>query len=160
MEQIYEMITDLVISERKMTFDSVKGYDDLDRSAIKFDKKGCKIGLLDHSERCFVYAMIACSKENVKTQFSYLMKSVYFHNKNTYHRARKRLLDKHVIVKLPGKHRFVLNPDYHPSMSAKRLASISEELSSVTRRRCVEVLNLIDLKDKVPSLPDQMRPAL
>lgn len=160
MEQIYEIITDLVIAERKISFDNVTGYEHLDRSAIKFESKGCKIGLLDHSERCFVYAMIACSKENVKTQFSYLMKSIYFHNKNTYHSTRKRLLDKHVIVKLPGKHRFVLNPDYHPSMSAERLASISDELSRVTRRRCVEVLNLIDLKDKVPSLPDPMRPVL
>lgn len=125
MKQIYEIIATLIKNERNLNFFPKDNYDPRD-TAIEIEYR---IMDLENQERAFICTMIAFSKENLKKQLSYKMNSQWFMSHKTYYVVRQQLIDKHVIVKLGNKHKYVLNPDYHPALSKERLADISKEVS-------------------------------
>lgn len=138
----------MIACERNLSFNHLDNYTSDRDSSIIIQEHGNQFYSLTGMHKAFVCTMIACSKENVYKQLSYLMKSTWFMSRKTYHKTRRELIDMHVIVKLEGKHRFVLNPDYHPSLDRSRIEMISYEVSLVYHRRCLELIKLRDLSQE------------
>lgn len=133
-----------------MSEDKISPYDiRVGLSAISYrvviDRSTNRYSRLTGMERAFICTMIACSSEDVKKQLSFLMKRKWFMSKKTYYKVMRSLVSKDVIVKLSGTNRFVLNPNYHPSLSKSRMEDMCEEINHVIRLRCIEAMNLSDL---------------
>jgi flagellar assembly factor FliW len=148
MVQIYGIISDMMMSDWKISLDNVEV--SLMGSGYRVEISGQTNRYLELTgmEKAFICTMIACSREDGRKQLSFLMKRKWFMSKVTYYKVVKQLTSKNVIVRLSGSNRFVLNPDYHPSLSKSRMEDLTEEVNHIIRLRCIESLNLSDLRNR------------
>lgn len=142
MKQTYEIILDLIKSERNYHFQLNVNYR-LGELKIAVEDR---LHELENQERAFICTMIAYNVSSKSKQLSYKMNSQWFMSKNTYYKVRQQLIDKHVICKHGNKHRYVLNPDFDVSYTKDGLKELERELSFELNNQYQEYVKVSSLR--------------
>lgn len=146
MEQIYKTFSELIILNR-----GLKLFRDSQKTTFSFNNK---FDELTRQQRTFVYIMVAASPhgeirqrydyvnkkgiakrgfekipQQLESQLLFKMQQPMYTSEKLYHIVRQQLIDKHVIKRIGNTHKYVLNPEFHPSLTGYWIELLEEIFS-------------------------------